>query len=178
MSKRSFLTSFVQGDVNGQAGFLPASIPSAILADGPVIVPLWAVSMMSLSESYHLPPLTSAASRQLVDTHDDTITLTGALIGWDRFIFKELLEIQAEQSMRGSFLEKATFGKAGGLILITTMTIRTDIYVRSLTFTANASRRDVIDVSLTLAHLPRPGPLAQILDLAAVGVGTLMDFTV
>ena len=178
MSKRSFLTSFVQGDVNGQAGFIPASIPSAVLADGPLIVPLWAVSMMSLSESYHLPPLTSAASRQLVDTHDDTITLSGSLIGVDRFVFKELLELQAEQSMRGSFLEKTTLGNVGGLVLISTMTIRTDIYVRSLTFSANSSRRDVIEVSLSLAHLPRPGPLAQILDVAAVGVGTLMDFMV
>ena len=134
--------------------------------------------MMSISESYHLPPLTSSASRQLVDTHDDTISLTGSLIGWDRFIFKELLEIQAEQSMRGSFLEKTTMGKVGGLILITTMSIRTDMFVRSLSFSANSSRRDVIDVSISLAHLPRPGPLAQILDAAAVGVGTLMDFTV
>ena len=178
MSKRSYLTSFIEGDVNGKVGFIPKSIPSAIIADGPLIVPLWSVSMMSISESYHLPPLTSSASRQLVDTHDDTISLTGSLIGWDRFIFKELLEIQAEQSMRGSFLEKTTMGKVGGLILITTMSIRTDMFVRSLSFSANSSRRDVIDVSISLAHLPRPGPLAQILDAAAVGVGTLMDFTV
>lgn len=178
MSKRSYLSSFLEGDVNGKVGVVPRSIPSAVVADGLLFVPLWAVTAMSISESYHLPPLASSAARQLVDTHDDTISLTASLVGWDRFILKESLELIAEQSMRGSMLERVSGGQAGGLILITSMTIRTDMYMQSLSFSANAQRREVIDVSMALAHLPRPGPLAQVLDVAAVGVGTLLDFAV
>lgn len=178
MARRSYMSGFVEGDANGMVGLLPRSVPSAILADAVMFIPLWAVSSLSISQSYHRPPLGSAFARQLVDTHDDTLTLSASLIGWDRFLWKEYLEYVAESAMRGSMLERMSGGQAGGLILVTTMTIRTDLYVQSLTFSANASRRDVIDVSLSLVHLPRPGALAQILDLAAVGVGTLMDFAV
>lgn len=178
MARRSYLSGFVEGDANGMVGLVPRSIPSAVLADGLMFIPLWAVSSMAVSESYHRPPLGSSFARQLVDTHDDTLTLSAALVGWDRFLWKEYLEIIAESSLRGSMLEKMSGGKAGGLILVTSMTIRTDLYMQSLSFTASATRRDVIDVSMTLIHLPRPGLLAQVLDLAAVGVGTLTEFAV
>lgn len=178
MAKRSFLTSFAEFDVNGTVGLFPALVPSAVLSDLAVTVPLFAVSAMSINESYHLPPLSSSVARQLVDTHDDAIMLSASLIGADRFFFKEALELAAEQSMRGSVLERSTNGAAGGLILVTSLTIRTDIYVKSLSFSVNSQRRDVIDVSMALEHLPRPGILAQILDLAGIGVGTLLDFTV
>jgi hypothetical protein len=150
-------------------------IPSAILADGPLIVPLFAVSTMSLSESYHLPPIGSDAGRVLVETHDDTITLSAALIGPDRHIWKLMLETVAEQSMRGSVLESSTAGQVGGLILWTGLTLRTDIFVKSLNFTTSASRRDAIDVALTLEHLPRPGALAKGLDFAAAAVSSVID---
>ena len=151
------------------------TIPSAILADGPIVVPLWAVTTLSLSESYHLPPIGSDARRVLVETHDDTISLSGALIGPTRFAHKLLLETVAEQSMRGSVLESLTGGQAGGLILWTGLTLRTDIFVKSLTFTTSASRRDSIDVTMSLEHLPRPGALAKILDFANTLVSSILD---
>ncbi|PJR10711.1 hypothetical protein CEJ86_29065 [Sinorhizobium meliloti] len=157
---------------------MPRSLPSAVIADGFRFVPLWAVSSIAISESYHRPPLGSSFARQLVDTHDDTLTLSASLVGWDRFLWKEYLELVAEASLRGSMLERLSSGKAGGLILVTSITIRTDLYMQSLSFTASATRRDVIDVSMTLVHLPRPGFLAQVLDLSAVGVGTLTEFVV
>ncbi|MEQ8766305.1 MAG: hypothetical protein RL885_20490 [Planctomycetota bacterium] len=150
-------------------------IPSAVLADGPLIVPLFAVTTLSLSESYHLPPIGSDAGRVLVETHDDTITLSAALIGPDRFVWKLFLETVAEQSMRGSVLDGLTGGKVGGLILWTGLTLRTDIFVKSLNFTTSASRRDAIDVSITLEHLPRPGALSKLLDIASVAVSSIID---
>lgn len=178
MPRRSYLSGFLEGDVNGMVSAVPRSIPSAVLADGVLFIPLWAVSSLSVAESYHRPPLGSSFARQLVDTHDDTLTMSAALVGADRFLWKEYLEIVAESSLRGSMLEKMSGGKAGGLILVTSLTIRTDLYMQSLSFTASATRRDVIDVSMTLIHLPRPGLLSQALDLAAVGVGTLTEFAV
>ncbi len=155
--------------------FYRLGIPSAILADGPIIVPLFAVNSMSLSESYHLPPVGSDTARTLVETHDDTIALSAVLIGPDRYVWKVFLETIAEQSMRGSALEQLTGGAAGGLILWSGMTLRTDIYVKALSFNASAARRDVLDVSITLEHLPRPGGLSKLLDVAGAAVSTLID---
>ncbi len=156
-------------------GFVSFPIPSAIIADGPLIVPLFAVSTMTLAETYHLPPIGSDTARVLVETHDDTITLSAALVGPDRHVWKLMLETVAEQSMRGSVLESMTSGRVGGLILWTGLTLRTDIFVKSLNFTAAAGRRDAIDVAMTLEHLPRPGALAKGLDVAAAAVSSIID---
>jgi hypothetical protein len=158
-----------------RTSFVSFPVPSAILADGPLIVPLFAVTSMSLSEIYHLPPVGSDAARVLVETHDDTLSLSAALVGPDRHIMKLMLETLAEQSMRGSVLDSVTGGQVGGLVLWTGLTLRTDIYVKSLTFNAASGRRDAIDLSLTLEHLPRPGALAKGLDFAAAAVSTLID---
>lgn len=158
-----------------RTSFIGFPVPSAILADGPLIVPLFAVTSLSLAESYHLPPIGSDERRVLVETHDDTITLSAALIGPQRHLSKFVLETLAEQSMRGSMLDQLTSGQVGGLVLWTGLTVRTDIYVRSLTFNVTAARRDAIDVSLTLEHLPRPGAAAKVLDFAATAVSSLID---
>lgn len=150
-------------------------IPGAILADGPLLIPIYAVTAMTLTESFRLPPIGAAGGRQAFDTHDDTISLTGLLVGPERYMFKLLLETMAESALRGSALARMTGGAAAGLILLTAMTVRTDIYVQSLTFTAGAQRRQVLDITLGLAHLPRPGGLAKLLDVAAVAVGALAD---
>ena len=63
-----------------------------------------------------------------------------------------------------------------GIILVTSMTIRTDLQVQSLSFTASASRRDTLDVAISMVHLPLPGGLAKLLDIASLGVGGLADF--
>ena len=151
-------------------------IPAAILWDGVVPVPLYAVTQMTLTETYHLPPIGSKGGRAVVATHDDTITLTAALVGPERFAWKLGLETLADTGRRGGALGSFTGGMVSGLILVTAMTIRTDMQVTSLTFGANATRREVIDVTIELAHLPLPGSLGKLLDLASVGVGTLADF--
>lgn len=158
-----------------RASFLNLTVPSAILADGPLVVPLFAVSSLSLAQSYHLPPLGSSSARVLVETHDDTLTLAASLVGPSRHLMKSMLELLAEQSMRGSVLEKATQGQVGGLVLWTGLTLRTDIYVKALSFNTAASRRDTIDLTLTLEHLPRPGALSKVLDLGAAAVSSLID---
>jgi hypothetical protein len=56
------------------------------------------------------------------------------------------------------------------------MTIRTDMQVQSLQFSALAARRDVLEVTMTMAHLPLPGALGKLLDAASVGVGALADW--
>jgi len=157
------------------------SLPSAVISDGNLAtpfttIPLWAVTMMSLSVSYHLPPIGSSGQRSSVDTHDDTISLTGLLVGPERFAFKFALETLAESSKRGTALEAMTQGMMSGLVLITAMTIRTDMQIQSLSFSASAGKRDALDVSISMIYVPRPGWLGKALDLVAVGVGALTDF--
>ena len=104
-----------------------ATIPSAIVSDGIVVIPLWAVTQISLTETYHLPPIGSSGAKALVATHDDSVTLQGVLVGPERFTWKLMLETLADEARRGSALSTFTGGKVGGLILVTSMTIRTDM---------------------------------------------------
>ena len=41
---------------------------------------------------------------------------------------------------------------------------------------ALSSKPAALDVAITLVHVPRPGVLAKVLDVAALGVGALADF--
>jgi hypothetical protein len=149
--------------------------PSAILSDGIVPVPLWSVTQMTIEETYSLPQIGGTSRKAAVASHDDTISLTAVLLGPERFAWKLALENLAEASRRGTALSKLTNGAVGGLILITAATIRTDLAVSGLTISLSATRRETLDVSLRLAHLPRPGSLAKLLDVASVGVGALTD---
>lgn len=149
--------------------------PSAILSDGIVPIPLWAVSQMQIEETYSLPAIGGTSVKAAVNSHDDTLSLTAVLLGYERFTWKLALENLAEASRRGTALSAATGGAVGGLILVTAATIRTDLAVQSLSFTMSATRRDVLDVNLRLAHLPRPGSLAKLLDIASLGIGALTD---
>jgi phage protein U len=159
-----------------QSTLIYSNIPSAILSDGVVTIPIWSVSTISLSETYHLPPVGPAGSRAIVATHDDTVTLSGVLVGPERHAWKLGLENLADSSKRGSALAAMTGGRVGGLILITSMTIRTDMQVQTLTFTASSAKRDTLDVSMTLVHMPLPGALGKLLDLASLGVAALADW--
>lgn len=152
-----------------------AHVPSAVISDGIVTIPLWGVTSMSLSETYQLPAIGSSAMKASVATHDDTITLTGLLVGPERYAWKLLLETVSESSKRGSALAAMTGGLVSGLVLITSMTIRTDMQVQSLTFNATAAKRDALDVTITLTHMPLPGSLGKLLDVASLGIGALAD---
>lgn len=145
-------------------------MPSAILSDGLIPVPLWSVTAISLSQTYHLPAIGSSASRAMVDVHDDTITLNGVLVGAERFAWKLALETIAESGRRGGSGLTAGLAMLGhsGLILVTAMTIRTDMQVQSMSFSASAARRETLDVSITLVHMPPPGPSSKLLDIASL----------
>jgi hypothetical protein len=150
-------------------------VPSAVISDGLVVIPLWAVTQMQLTETYTLPPIGSSVMKASVDVHDDAIQLTGMLVGPERFTWKLLLEQLSEASKRGTALATFTGGKVSGLILVTSMTIRTDMQVKSLSFTASAAKREALDVVISLVHAPLPGSLGKILDLSSLGLGALLD---
>lgn len=149
-------------------------LPSAILTDGLLPIPLFVVTRMVLSETYHLPPVGSKGFRAAVDNSEDTVTLNALLIGPQRFAWKQGLELLADTSRRGGALARWTKGGAGGLILVTAMTLRLDMQVTELAFTASAQRRDTVEATIALRHVPQPGPLNLLLD---VGFAAAMSVT-
>ncbi|MFA7587103.1 MAG: hypothetical protein WCY11_13075 [Novosphingobium sp.] len=154
------------------------TVPSAVLWDGGLLlIPLFAVTEISLTETYHLPTIGSTGARAIAPVHDSSIRLNGLLVGPGRYGFKLMLENQAEAAQRGSAAAKITGGAIGGLILVTAMTIRTDMQVKELTFSENATRRQTLSLGISLEHLPRPTAIGKLLDIASVGVGALMDAT-
>jgi hypothetical protein len=169
------------GGAVSQASFLDvAGPPAAVLSDGIVTVPLWAVNSLALTEAYQLPPVGSAGMRAVSQVHDDTLTISAMLVGPSRFAWKLALEQLAESSRRGTALAalSARIGaRVGGLVLVTPLTIRTDIQVQSLSFTANAGKRDALDVQLTLVHLPLPSLFGKLLEVGDVLVQGLRDAT-
>lgn len=147
---------------------------SALLWDGGILLlPLPVITQMKLTEAYALPPIGSTSSKAVVDVHDDTIELTAVLAGPERYALKLILETMAEASKRGSGL--GSYSPFSGLALVTSMTIRTDLQVKSLVFTASAAKRNALDVVITLSYMPPPGSFGKLLDMLSVGVGALAD---
>jgi len=161
--------------MSSKNSFQNLTVPSAILFDGVLPLPIFAVTQMQLSETYHLPPLGSSGARAIVDTHDDTISLQGMLVGSTRYAQKALLETMAETSKRGTKL-LAIGPPMAGLVLVTAMTIRLNMQVTRLSFTASSGKREALDVAIDLAYVPpAKGLTAKLLDLGSVAVGALAD---
>jgi hypothetical protein len=150
-------------------------LPSAILTDGLIPIPLFVVTRMVLSETYSLPPIGTSGFRAAVDNSEDTVSLNALLIGPQRFAWKQGLELLADFSRRGGALARWTKGSVGGLILVTEMTVRLDMHVTELSFTASAQRRDTIDVNISMRHVPQPGPLNLLMDVGHAAVMSLAD---
>ncbi|MFB7473616.1 hypothetical protein [Kitasatospora sp. NPDC056184] len=154
--------------------------PSLVLSDGLATVPLWAVTSLDLSRQYSYERIGPAEVRE-------TVVVSGLLVGAERFAWKAALEALAEhETGTGAFaagsalagLADAGAGAAGRqLTLLAESTIRTDLRIVSLAFAERAERREVVEVSLTLAHAPEwkggPGVPA---DAAVAGLSALADW--
>lgn len=150
--------------------------PSAILTDGVLTAALHAVTVVTLSQTYHLPPFGSGIGRAMIDTHDDTFSLSGLLVGDRRMLQKLALETLAESAMRGSPMGFASAGFFDGLVLVTSLGIRMNMFIQSLTITASSAKIGALDVSLSMIQAPRLGILGKLTD-AALAVGALSDGT-
>jgi hypothetical protein len=156
--------------------FQNPAMPSAIVSDFVVPVPLFAVTSLSLAQTFHLPPIGSSGLKAIVPVHDDVVSLSGMLVGPTRYLQKFALETMAEAARRGGLMGQVSGGASQGLVLITSMTIRTDMQVQSLTFGATAAQRDALSVAITMVHAPLPSGLGKLLDAASVAVGALADW--
>lgn len=151
-------------------------LPAAILTDGLLPIPLFVVTHMSLNERYSLPPVGAAGFRAAVDNSTDTVSISALLIGSQRFAWKQGLEVLADMSKRGGAIGAWTGGAVSGLILVTRMTIRLDMQVTDLSFSASAQRLDTLEVSIGLHHVPKPGPLNLLMDVGHAAAMTAVEF--
>ena len=67
-----------------------------------------------------------------------------------------------------------TKGAVSGLFLVTSLTIRAEMQIQSLSFSMSTQRRDAIDVSISMIHSPKPSMLNGILDVAELATGSAM----
>lgn len=153
-----------------------SSRPAALLTDGLLFAPLHAVTVVTLSQTYHLPPFGSGIGRAMIDTHDDTLSMSAMLVGPSRLAQRLVLETLAESAMRGSVAGFASGGVLDGLILVTPLGIRMNMFVQSLTVTASASKLGALDVNISLVQAPKLGLLGKLADVA-FSVASLGDGT-
>ncbi len=128
-------------------------------------VPLLAVQSMTISEGYRIERIADSTFSQAVAPTTKTIQIEATLTGRTRLISKKGLEIMAMTS-RALVAAQAPLMRAAGVPVISAFTISLDMQVTDLRFVQSATRRDAVDASITLSHVPR----SQIAELIGEGL--------
>jgi hypothetical protein len=139
-------------------------------------VPLFTVTSMTLNEGYQVARIAGSRLAQLVSPTTRTIQVEATLLGPTRLLVKKGLETMALVS-RASAAGVAPGLSKTGLPVVSGLTIALEMQITSLKFTQSSTKRDAVDVSMTLEHVPRSSVVALVgeaLDLAlAVTVAAL-----
>ncbi|MFE7564952.1 hypothetical protein [Kitasatospora sp. NPDC057500] len=147
--------------------------PSLVLSDGLVTVPLWAVTSLDLNRQYQYERIGPAEVRE-------TVVVSGLLVGAERFAWRAALEALAEHETGTGAFSGPSVGAAEPvrqLTLLAESTIRTDLRIVALSFAERAERREVVEVTLTLAHAPEwRGGADALADAAVAGLSALADW--
>ncbi|MEU2391308.1 hypothetical protein [Streptomyces sp. NPDC007369] len=152
------------------------SLPSAIITDGLLAVPLFAVQRLAVSSRYTLPPIGTPSFRAAVGNASETASLQALLVGPQRHAWKQGLELMANFAKRGGAIGRFTGGKVSGLILATRMSVRMNMHVTSLGFSASPQRLDTIEVTIELQHVAPPGPIDLLNDAGMLAASTATEF--
>ncbi|MGA5823987.1 hypothetical protein ACPC54_39845 [Kitasatospora sp. NPDC094028] len=117
-------------------------------------VPLFTVTSLTLNEGYQVVRIAGSRLAQLVSPTTRTISVEAVLVGRTRLLVKKGLEAMALTS-RALAPAAAPAMNLAGLPVVCGMTINLDMQITSLRFTQSNQKRDAIDVSITLEHVPR-----------------------
>ncbi|MBX7553594.1 hypothetical protein [Streptomyces sp. NPDC004232] len=131
-------------------------------------VPLFTVTSLTLNEGYQVARIAGSSLAQLVSPTTRTITVEAVLVGRTRLLVKKGLEALALTS-RALAPAAAPAMNLAGIPVVCGMTISLDMQITALRFTQSNQKRDALDVSITLEHVPRSGVtavLGEALDLA------------
>jgi hypothetical protein len=142
-------------------------------------VPLMQVQTIAISEGYRVERIAGSAFSQAVSPSPKTISIDAVLSGRTRLIAKKGLEILAFTS-RAAVAAAAPLLSVSGIPVISPFTIALDMQITDLKFTQSATKRDAVDVAITLVHVPRSAAMeiaSEIADLALAGATAAIPTT-
>jgi hypothetical protein len=128
-------------------------------------VPLEFVQSMTISEGYRVERIMGSRFSQATQPTTKTIAIEAVLLGPDRLARKKALEAIALTS-RLLVATVAPTLAASGIPVVSGLTISLDMQVTDLRFTQSVAKRDALDVSITLAHVPRSSATAIVSEVA------------
>ena len=116
-------------------------------------VPLLFVQSMSMTEGYRIERIAGSSWSQALAPSTKTIAIEAILIGPERLLLKKELEALALASR--VLVAAAASAMIAGIPVVSGLTISLDMQITDLRFTQSTQKRDALDVSLTLQHVPR-----------------------
>lgn len=134
-------------------------------------VPLLYVQSVSMTEGYQIQRIADSQFSQAIAPTRKVIAIEAMLLGPDRLLLKKELEALALTSR----LLVAATAKAlalTGIPVVCGLTISLDMQITDLRFSQSVQKRDAIDVSISLEHVPRTSAaavLGELADLALAG---------
>jgi hypothetical protein len=136
-------------------------------------VPLFHVQSMTLNQGYRIERIMGSRWSQATQPNVKTIAIEAVLIGPDRLLVKKALEAMALTSRALAAAAAPLLGLAG-IPVISGMTISLDMQITDLRISASTTKREALDVSMTLQHVPRSNLSALAGEAAdlALAVGT------
>ncbi|MFG1792618.1 hypothetical protein [Nocardia sp. NPDC049149] len=138
-------------------------------------VPLLYVQNLTMTEGYQIQRIADSKFSQALAPTRKAIAIEAMLLGRERLLLKKSLEVLA---LNSRLLVAATARTLAvtGIPVVCGLTISLDMQITDLRFTQNVQKRDAIDVSISLEHVPRGKASAlagEIADLA-LAAGTAM----
>jgi len=138
-------------------------------------VPLLYVQSLTLSEGYRVERIAGSRFSQAVAPTVKTISIEAVLPGDDRLKLVKALEAMALTS-RAMVAATAPALKRAGISVVSGLTVSLDMQITDLRFSQSVQKREAIDVSLTLQHVPRSSLGALLGDVAGLPVAAGTPF--
>jgi hypothetical protein len=132
------------------------------------VVPLFHVQSMTMSQGYRIERIMGSRWSQATQPTVKTISVEAILIGPGRLLIKKSLEAMALTS-RALVAAAAPLLAVAGIPVVSGMTISLDMQITDLRITHSNSKREALDVSISLQHVPRSNVSAlagEVADLA------------
>lgn len=152
---------------------MPAQVNRPVLVG---IVPLLYVQSMSVNEGYRIERIAGSGFSQAIAPTTKTISIEAMLVGPARMIQKKQLEALALAS-RALVAATAPALALAGIPVVSGLTISLDMQITDLRFNQSTQKRDALDVSISLQHVPRASAaslLGEFAELALAAGSTLM----
>ncbi|WP_432828768.1 hypothetical protein [Dactylosporangium sp. CA-092794] len=136
-------------------------------------VQLLYVQSMTMTEGYRIERIKGSRFSQATQPTVKTIAIEAVLLGPRRLEQKKALETLALTS-RLLVATEAPALATTGIPVVSGLTISLDMQITDLRFTASVAKRDALDVSMTLQHVPRASLSAVVSEVAdfALAAGT------